>query len=213
MTATVAPPNTTTTFPGTTRRRVWAGPAVASHAAVVLTAARLALVPAGAAFDAGTDPADAPPAGHTIFDLGAIRLATLHLDADAIAIELDGRRAPVVVLLSDAATADDVFTQLVRRCGTGYALATDRPSRLALARTPLGVMAGVGVAAGILAVTVSGLPDVVVNLPDPPVWLRALARLDWRLVTGTGGVALAAAQVWLYRRLARPPARLTLRRL
>ncbi len=153
------------------------------------------------------------PVGLAAVDPAAVRLATLHLDANAIAIELDGRRAPVAVALADAATADAVFTHLVRCCGPGYALATDRPTRLELARTPLGVMAGVAVAAGILAVTVSGLPDVVVNVPDPPAWLRALARLDWRLVSGTGGVALAAAQVWLYRRVARPPAWLTLRRL
>lgn len=202
MTATLAPPTTAPPASDATRR-VWAGPAVASHAALVMTASHLDLIPTGTA----------RPVGRPALDLTAIRLATSHLDANAIALAVDGWRAPVVVALADAATADDVFTQLVQRCGAGYTLATDRPSRLVLARTPLGVMAGVAAAAGILAVTVSGLPDVVVNLPDPPAWLSALARLDWRLVTGTGGVALAVAQVWLYRRLARPPARLTLRRL
>ena len=215
-----APPLTDTAAPGATRRRVWAGPAVKSHAALVLAAARFYLVPAGAtlpaaavaALDAGADPADTLPAGTVGYDLAAVRRATLHLPADAVAVELDGVAAPVVVTLADPATADDVFARLVRRAGGGYTLTADTPGTLARARVPLGVTAGVAVATLTLALTVSGLPDVAAAHPAPAGWLTALAALDWRAVGAAGGVPSAAAQVWLYRTLTRPPAWLTLAR-
>ena len=42
--------------------------------------------------------------------------------------------------------------------------------------------------------------------------LAPFAKANWRWVCGFGGVVLAVLQVWLYRRLTKPPKRLELAR-
>lgn len=182
--------------PGLLAVREWARPAVASHAAVTLTAARLTLKSADGR--------------ELMLPLAGVRRAALGLATDAVEIDHDQLPLPARIRFADAATADEFFARLVRRSGAGYDLGTDAPTQLGLARGPVGVMAAVLVATAVLAATVAGLPDVLANSPTPPAWLRLLARLDWRLVTGAGGALLAAAQVSLLRRLARPPARMVL---
>ena len=184
--------------PGLLAVREWTRPAVTSHARVTLGAVRLGLTAVGAA--------------ELTLTLAGVRRAMLGLATDCVEIEHDYLPLSVRVRFVDAATADEFFSRLARRSGPGYDLGTDSPTQLELARGPLGVMAAVLVATVTLAATAAGLPDVLVNDPAPPAWLAALARLDWRTVTGTGGVLLAGAQVRLLRRLARPPARLVLTR-
>ena len=182
--------------PGLLAVREWARPAVVSHETVMLTAARLTL--------------KSSDGRELTLPLAGIRRAALGLATDAV--DLDHDQLPVVarVRFADASTADEFFARLVRRSGSGYDLGTDAPTQLQVARGPLGIMAAVLLTTAILAATVAGLPDVLANSTSPPSWLGMLARLDWRLVTGMGGVLLAVAQVRLLRRLARPPARLVL---
>ena len=182
--------------PGLLAVREWARPAVVSHAAVALSAARLTLKSAD-----GRELALA---------LAGIRRAALGLATDAVEIDHDQLPIQARIRFAGAATADEFFARLVRRSGAGYDLGTDAPTQVELARGPVGVMAAVLLATAVLAATVAGLPDLLTNHPDPPAWLRLLARLDWRLVTGVGGALLAVAQMRLLRRLARPPARLVL---
>jgi hypothetical protein len=97
----------------------------------------------------------------------------------------------------------------------------------ALARAPLAILGIVLVATAILAMALSihdelgaGHAAASVTVPgdDRPVLvskatLGTLAGwLDWRVVCGAGGVAAAAVQVWLYRRLTTPPVSLELAR-
>jgi hypothetical protein len=63
-------------------------------------------------------------------------------------------------------------------------------------------MGGILAATAAVALTLSAADDVA----QLPGWA------DWRVVCGIGGAALAVVQVWLYRRLTRPPSRLVLTR-
>lgn len=184
--------------PGLLAVREWSRPAVASHAHVTLSAARLAL--------------KSHDGREVTLTLSGLTRASLGLTTDAVELEHEQLPVPVRVRFADAATADEFFSRLVRRSGAGYDLGTDSPTQLELSRGPLGVMAAVLLATIVLAATVAGLPDALAGDPAPPPWLRGLARLDWRVVTGTGGTLLAVAQSQLLRRLARPPARLVLTR-
>jgi hypothetical protein len=61
---------------------------------------------------------------------------------------------------------------------------------------------------------VAAAAEGVVPVGPPPrsVLERALGWMDWRGVCALGGIAAAATQVWLYRRLTRPPVALELTR-
>ena len=86
-------------------------------------------------------------------------------------------------------------------------MAQARPDAWAAARGPVAVLAGLLVATLALALVVSAADD----LPAHPV-ASALRTMDWRVVCGFGGAALAVVQAMLYRRLTRPLARLDLAR-
>ena len=216
-----------TSPPGTTRRRVWHAPAVRSHSLLALTLTKLYLAPAGpppkpetvAAILNGANLDDAfGPFGLSI-DLLAVSRVTLDLTANSLAVEYDptrgrpgsgvvGRkpRAEAVIAFADHATADDVYTKLWRRLGERFVLRRHGVAADGAARRPLAIMAGV-----LAATAAAALTSVVVSdLPDPPALLAPFAALDWRIVCGLGGAALAALQLWLYRRLTRPPTALEL---
>lgn len=203
------PALTDTVFPGFTRRRVWRAPEVRSHALVVLTATRLYLVPLGvtppAAVEdaADLDAALGPTA--TVIELAAVRRLTHDLLAFTLRLECAAR--PTVARFASAEAADAAFAMLWRRLGAAFALAPPRPDPWAAARGPVAVLAGLLTATLALALAVSAADD----LPAHPA-AAALRTMDWRVVCGVGGAALAVVQAVLYRRLTRPPTRLDLTR-
>jgi hypothetical protein len=233
----VAP--TTDTHPAVpgTRRRVWAAPVVRSHSLLVLTADRLVLsaghgpprpeVRAAAEGGADLDGLLGPLA--TTVDLRAVRQASLDLAGNRIAVAYHGPAGParVKVEFATAEAADACFTKLWRRLGKDFVLDTNRDG-WALAAAPLGLLAAVLLLTGVLAMTVHTFESFEHDRPAGAVSVpaagplghpgdrgeSALERLvgwmDWRWVCGLGGAAAAGSQVWLYRRLTAPPARLDL---
>ena len=207
-----------TTLPGLQGRRVWSAPAVASHAWLVMTPARLYLLPAAystdervrRAVDAGADLEALFGDAAQRVNLADVQRADFHL-AD-LTISLRRTAGDIGLGFHDAETADDVFTKLVHRSRDHLHLVSDRPNPLAAARGPLGVLAGVLLATATLSVTVSAAADI--SPPDAPAWLARwlalLASLDWRAVCGLGGAVAAWLQVAAYRRYHRPPTRLAL---
>ena len=207
-----------TTLPGQQGRRVWSAPAVATHAWLVMTPARLYLLPTGYSADAGVRAAAEAGADlERLFGDAAERLDltdVLRADFHLADLTLVLRRAAgdVTLTFGDAEAADDVFTKLLHRTRDRLHLVSDKPDPLAAARGPLGILAGVLLATATLAVTASAAADL--TPPDAPAglarWLTFLAALDWRAVCGVGGVVAAWLQVAAYRRYHRPPARLAL---
>lgn len=222
MTPTLTRGPSDTTLPGQTRRHVWPAPEVTSHSLFVLTAARLFLAPgtgpprpeALAALEAGGDPAaHIGPLG-TVIDLAAVRRVTLSLEANTLRVEYGqpGKGLGLTaVRFASAETADTVFGKLWRRLGDRVVLVPPTPDPWSVIRVPLAVMAGVLAVTLTLAMALSAAPDVphpaAAHLAAAPEWA------DWRAVCGSGGAALAVVQVWLYRRLTRPPSRLVLERI
>ena len=198
-----------TTIPGHTRRRVWAHPGVRSHSLVVLTFEQLHAAPlAGApkaevvaAAEAGGPLDDLLGPLAVAVDLIAVRRVRLDLMTNSLGVEyLRGLgTSRLTVVFATAEAADACFTKLWRRLGDGYALQPYARDAWALARAPLAVLAGVLLATAALVLALSAAEDMA--SPRPP-------RLDWRAVCAASGVAAGAAQVWLYRRLTRPPASL-----
>jgi hypothetical protein len=211
------PPVIDTTLPGSTRRRVWHAPAVKSHSLLTLTLAKLYLAPPGAPIKpdsvdailngADLDAAFGPLA--TVIDVNRIRRVKLDLLANALTIEYvrptpAGSGAvpvppvPVAIEFADYETADEVFTKLWRRLGDRFGVKQHRPDPWNVARVPVAAMCGVLAATLGLALTVNAVAD-----GGTPI-------ADWRWVAAAGGAALAGLQVWLVRRLNRPPVRLEL---
>lgn len=186
MTALAPPVCTDTTLPGVTRRE-WRAPAVRSHSAVAVTPAGFRLT--GAA--------------ETVIELATVRRVTLDLVANTLTLDAADE---ITIAFADAETADAVYTAVWRRLGQRFVLTPPRRSSWELARTPVAFMAGVLTATIALSLTANALADV--GGGSGP--LAAFAPADWRVVGGLGGAALAGLQVWLYRRLTRPPHRLEL---
>jgi hypothetical protein len=141
----------------------------------------------------------------TTIDLADVIRVRLDLEANALTIESAGDQ-PVTVVFATSETGDEVYTRLWKRLGPAVSLRPFRPDVWTAAREPVGVMAGVLLVTAVLAVCV----DAAADLAGPGAWSRLAAVADWRWVSGLGGAVLALAQVWLYRRLTRPPARLEL---
>jgi hypothetical protein len=209
MASVLTPALTDTGYPGFTRRRVWRAPEVRSHSLVVLSATRLYLVPLGV--DPPADVEDAADLGAvlgptaTAIELSAIRRLTHDLLAFTLQLECADR--PTIVTFATAEPADAVFAMLWRRLGTEFELTPSRPDPWAVARVPVAVLAGLLIATLTLALAASAADD----LPANPV-TSALRAMEWRVVCGFGGAALAVVQAILYRRLTRPPSRLALTR-
>jgi hypothetical protein len=230
-----------TTLPGTTRRRTWAHPEVASHSLVVLTFTQLYAAPLAGPPRPETLAAD--EAGHDLdellgpltvaIDLSSVHNVKLDLLTNSLTIEyakagLDASRLTLVFANPEA--ADACYTKLWRRLGDDFKLQPYTKSSWALAREPLVLLIGALLTTALLALVLSiyedmasaraaiqagtmelGAPEAA---PPPPKtvmeWL--LGWMDWRAVCGLGGVVAAVAQVWLYRRLTRPPVSLELAR-
>lgn len=216
-----------TLLPGATRRRVWHAPAVRSHSLLALTLTKLYLAPAGPApkpeaVTAILDGADLDAAFGPLavaIDLRAVSRVKLDLTANTVTVihnptfgrsgsGVVGRtpRAEVVIACADHATGDELFTKLWRRLGQKFELKRHGSAPPGAARRPLAIMAGVLTAT--LAMSLAS--TVAADLTDPPALLAPFASLDWRAVCGLGGAVLAGLQLWLYRRLTKPPTALEL---
>lgn len=206
-----------TGIPALARRRVWAAPDVTSHSLIVLTLPRLYLAPPGAAWrpeavatiEAAVDVEAALGPLATAIDLATVRRVRLDLPTNTLTIEYTAARAgsaKVAVRFASWEAADAVFGKLWRRLGDGFALRPPRAAAWDVARAPVAFMAALLAGTGLAAVGLNALSDFA------PADRWPIARLlpDWRVVCGTGGAVVAAAQVWLYRRLTRPPERLEL---
>jgi hypothetical protein len=227
--------NTQPAAPGT-RRRVWAAPDLRSHGLLVLTGDRLVLsADAGpprpevrAAAEAGADLDDLLGPYATAVALPAVRRAKLDLIRNAVTLDYAGPAGParVAVVFATPEAADACFTKLWRRLGSGSVLRPYRRADWTLAAAPLGLLIAVLVVTAVLGLTVSTFDSFAADRPTGAVSVPAAGRfglpgdhpesplerwlgwMDWRVVCGLGGVAAAAAQVWLYRRLTAPPAEL-----
>jgi hypothetical protein len=209
-----------TTIPGLTRRRIWTAPEVTSHSVLVLTLPRIYLAP-----DAGGPPRPdfvkaletAPRIETTlgplatVIDMTAIRRVRLDLPTNTLTIEHQSaysKRAETSITFATSELADAVFTKLWRRLGLQFELHTNTSDTWVMARVPLVFMASVFVFTGLFAITLNALMDIT---PGQSAITRVLP--NWQLVCGVGGALVAAGQVWLYRRVTRPPERLELRML
>jgi hypothetical protein len=209
MTDTVLPP-------GSLRRRVWAAPAVRSHSLLVLTATRLYLMPLSdppqpetiAAIENGADPEEALGPLVTTVELNAVQRLTHHLPSNTLTLEYRAIGiARVTMIFAVAEEADAAFAKLWRRLGDGFALTPHQPDAWTASRAPVAILVGLFTAIAALALTVSAADDFAAH--SSPL-MGLLRSLDWRVVCGIGGAALAVVQVWLYRRFTRPPVQLEL---
>ncbi|MBN9121784.1 MAG: hypothetical protein J0I06_22030 [Planctomycetes bacterium] len=228
-----------TTLPGANRRRVWAHPEAKSHSLVVLTFDRLLAAPlAGAprpevvaAAEGGGDLDELLGPLAVVVDLAAVRDVKLDLLSNSLAVEYakgglgTGR---LTVVFANPESADSCFTKLWRRLGDGHTLRPYKRDTWALARAPLVLLVGALLVTAILVLELSVFEDMAsaraaarMGAPDlggpdgaavpPRAPLEAvLGRLNWRAVCAVGGAVCAVAQVWLYRRLTRPPVLLEL---
>jgi hypothetical protein len=215
-------PDVATIPPGFTKRRVWVAPEVTSHAAVVLTATKLFLVPGHhpprpevvGAVRTGSDPAEVFGPLVTVVQLGAVRGVahdlienTVALDAAAGSGTTGAWTSRATVTFASAEPADALFAKLWRRLGDEFKLRPDRPPASLAVQAPLAALAGILLATALLAFGANAAADYG---PATPGWLAPLRGIDWRLVATLGGIAAAVVQVWMYRRLTRPPVRLEL---
>jgi len=206
-----------TAIPGLMRRRVWAAPEIHSHSLMVLTMPRIYLAPAGgvprpdrvAALERSFDlEAVLGPLTHTI-ELSTINRVRLDLVRNAVRLEHTpprGGRIRTEIVFAKPETADNVFSKLWRRLGTEFTLRPDRPDTWELARGPLLVMMGLALGTAAASFGLNALADVHGGTD----WVTAGFLPGWRAVCVAGGAAVAAAHVWLYRRLNQPPERLEL---
>lgn len=217
-----AGPDVATMPPGFVKRRIWVAPEVTSHAAIVLSATKLTLVPGTQpprpelvdAVRAGAEPGEAFGPLVTVVHLGAVRSVahdlidnTVQLDAAAGTGTTGAWTSRATVTFAAAEPADALFSKLWRRLGDDYKLRPDRPPAALAVRAPLAALAGILLATGLVAFGANAAADYG---PAAPGWLAPLNGLDWRLVATLGGIAAAIVQVGLYRRLTRPPVRLEL---
>ena len=229
-----------TTLPGATRRRVWAHPEAKSHSLVVLTfdrlfAAPLAGVPkpevVAAVETADLDELLGPLA--VVVDLATVRDVKLDLLTNSLAVDYakDGvSTSRLTVVFAAPEAADACFTKLWRRLGDGHKLQPYKRDAWAAARAPLTLLAGVLAVTAALVLTLNVFEDLESARAAARASAAGLDGLDgakalprstlevllgwmsWRGVCAAGGVAAAVAQVWLYRRLTRPPVSLELKR-
>ncbi len=215
-----------TTIPGHTRRRVWARPDVKSHSLVVLTFEQLCVAPlAGlpkadlvAAVEAGGDLDDLLGPLAVVVELVAVRRLKLDLLTNSLIVEyakggLGTSRLTVVFATPEA--ADACFTKTWRRLGDGYPLQPYARDAWALVRAPLAALLAALLTTAALVLALSVFEDTAsaraaAGAKSPLE--RLLGGLDWRGVCAAGGVAAGASQVWLYRRLTRPPVCLEVQR-
>jgi hypothetical protein len=186
------------------------------------------------AVEAGHDLDDLLGPLTVVIDLSAVRGVKLDLLSNSLLIE-HGASGPgtsrLTVVFSSPEEADALYTKLWRRLGAGFQLAPYKRDPWAAARAPLALLVGALLVTAALALVLSVFEDMASARaaaqasapgsggsggPDGP---RALPKsslevlfgwMNWRAVCAVGGIVAAVAQVWLYRRLTRPPVALEL---
>jgi hypothetical protein len=215
----------TTLQPGFAKRRLWQAPEVTTHAAIVLTPARLYLVPGSTpppaesmrAVESGADPSDAFGSLVTVVNLSTVKSVihdlltnTVHLEISAGTGTTGLWTSRATVGFSSAEAADALFTKLWRRLGDEFKLRPDRLPPQQAVQAPLAVLTAILFATAFLVWGSNAAADMG---PAAVWWLQPLVRLDWRICAVAGGIAAAIVQLWLYRRLTQPPVRLELLKL
>lgn len=227
-----------TALPGAARRRVWAHPEAKSHSLVVLTFDRLFAAPlAGppkrevvAAVENGGDLDELLGPLAVVVELVAVRRVELDLLTNSLVVEYvktgvsTGR---LTVVFASPESADACFTKLWRRLGDGPKLQPYKRDAWAAARAPLALLGAALLVTALLALALSVFEDMAsaraaaqlgtldgsAPRPLPKSSLESLLGwMNWRVVCALGGAVAAGAQVWLYRRLTRPPVSLELKR-
>jgi hypothetical protein len=221
------------------RRRLWQHPDLTSHSLLVLTFEQVYLTSEAGipkpevvtAVEAGADLEQVLGSLAVVIDLVSVRRLRLDLQTNSLVIEYLGNGVSTSqqrVTFATPEAADACFTKIWRRLGSGFGLASYRRDNWALARGPLGLLAGALLVTAALAIVLSVFEDMAsaraasrvntpglgelgsrMNLPQSPLEVL-IGWLDWRVVCGLGGVVAAVSQVWLYRRLTTPPASLEL---
>ena len=239
MPALKPPPLTETTLPGAMRRRVWKHPELQSHSLLVMTFHELRLAPLTgspkaetvARIEAGADLDDLLGSLATAVPLSSVRGVKFDLLANSVNVDYAGRvrgKSRLSVVFATPEAADAFFTKLWRRLGTKCELLPYKRDTLALARGPLAALAlvvAITLASAVLlnlfedysgmrsggsvSVPAAGEAGTAVDLPKQSTEPQT-GWLNWKLLCGLGGVAAAATQVWLYRRLTQPPLSLEL---
>lgn len=225
-----------TALPGSTRRRIWTHPEVKLHSLVVLTFDRLYATPlAGmpkpevvSAIEAGGD-LDELLGTYVVIDLVTVRQLKLDLLTNSLVVEYakDGLSTNrLTVTFTNPEAADACFTKIWRRLGKEFQLQPYKRDAWSAARSPIVLLVGALLTTAVLALVLSVHEDMASvraaqanvdglegakNLPKSPLEVL-LSWMDWRWVCGFGGVMAAIAQIWLYRRLTRPPVALELKR-
>ncbi len=211
-----------TTIPGLSRRRLWAAPVLAQHSLLCLTLSKVYLAPAGQdakpetqqAILNGADLNTAFGEQSIIIDISTIQrvrhklidntLVIDYLRADNKSLRSVGNLAQVLIKFSHFEAADEVFSKLWRRMGQSYTMKPSKTETWELLRIPLAFMAAIVLSTLTLSLVANSLAD-----GDPhrtgKTFLAPLANTDWRWICALGGAALAATQVWLYRRYTKPP--------
>lgn len=206
-----------TAIPGLARRRVWAAPDVSSHSLVVLTLPRIYLAPPVgepkpekiAALEKSLDIEAVLGPLTTSIELASIQRVRLDLMRNTVRIDHDhprGGHQRSELVFRKPETADTVFSKLWRRLGGDFTLRPYRPETWELARSPLLVMMAFALATAFVSFGLNAVSDVYGGTD----WVTAGWLPGWRAVCVTGGAAVAAAHVWLYRRISKPPERLEL---
>jgi hypothetical protein len=214
-----------TSLPGLTRRRIWQMPAVRSHSLITLTLAKLYLAPLAdtvkpetvQAIENGADlEATFGPLG-TVVDLDKVQRVKLDLIQNTLVLEY-ARSVPsgsgasgmplarVVMEFVSAETADEVYSKVWRRLSDQLEQRENKNNGWELARVPVAFTAGILLA----TLSLSLVANAVADTQAASGLLKPFASADWRIVCGIGGVAMAAIQIWLYRRMNRPPTLLEL---
>lgn len=228
-------PPTAETSLGHLRRRVWRHPELRSHSLLVLTVDELHLTPlagdpkpeAVAAVERGIDLAEVLGPLATVVDLSTVTRVRLDLLTNSLilAYAAGGRRGRLAIAFATPDAADVCFTKVWRRLGDGCQLVRQERDGWATARGPaLVLLAVLAVTAGLAmglhlfedsaargSVSVAGAAGPGTHAPLPRSPMDVLGGLlNWKVVCGVGGAVAAVVQVWLYRRLTRPPAALEL---
>ena len=206
-----------TAIPGLARRQIWASPEVTSHSLVVMTLPRLYLaahaeLPTSETIRAIEKTLDVeavlgPLA--TSIDLAQIERVRLDLIHNKVRIDHaanDGGNLQAELVFAKPETADTVFSKLWRRLGADFTLRPYRPETWELVRTPLLIMMALSLGTAFTSFSLNGLADILGGTD----WVTAGVLPGWRAICVVGGAAVAAAHVWLYRRLSQPPERLEL---
>jgi hypothetical protein len=206
-----------TGIPGLSRRRVWASPDVISHSLVVLTLPRIYLASAGESqradivknLEQSLDIESLMGPLTTSIEMTSIDRVRLDLHDNSLRIDYKSPRHGRMksrLVFATPETADTVFSKIWRRLGAEYTLRPFRQDTWEVSRLPLAVMGATAVATMLTAFGLNAIADVHGGTD----WVTAGWLPGWRLVSVVGGMAVATAHVWLYRRLTQPPDRLEL---